>query len=58
MLRPACKVREPPLPPALTVMGELTVMSLLACRTTAPPAFRVCVSSAGVMVTVCDWPRA
>ena len=42
MDRPACKVKAPPLPPVLfTVSAVDKVMSLLACRVTAVPAFKM-----------------
>ncbi len=58
-LRPACKVKSPPLPPGLlAIIGLLTVMSLLACSTTAVPAFKVRVKKSLVIVTVAPCPRA
>ncbi len=51
-LRPACSVKAPPLPPGLlTVMDELTVISLLACSVTAVPVFNVVVRNVGEIVS-------
>ncbi len=52
ILRPAWRVRSPPLPDGLlTVIALETVMSLLACKTTAVPVSSVAVRKLGVSVS-------
>ncbi|WP_143273323.1 hypothetical protein [Azospirillum palustre] len=53
MLRPADRVKAPPLPAGLLTMTSLeTVMSLLACRVRAVPVLSTAVIASGWMVTV------
>ena len=54
-LRPACRVRAPPLLP-VTTRALFRVMSLLACRTNEDPVANWAARAEGCRVTV--WPIA